>query len=69
MENNEILIETKDKKFEKIRFTNITDSDRINKVVIETRDELFGILTDTKTELEKIKEMINDILIGKLDYE
>lgn len=69
MENNEVLIETKDKKFERIRFTNITDSDRIKKIVIETRDELFDILTNPKTELEKIKELINNILTWKIDYE
>ena len=67
MENNERLIVIEYNW--DIRFKNITDYDTISKVCIKVNEEIYYILTDPKTELEKIKELINDILIWKIDYE
>jgi hypothetical protein len=65
MTNNEIVIESN----WDIRFKNITDRERFEKICIQVNSEIYDILTNPKTELSKIRKIVNDILQWVLDYE
>jgi hypothetical protein len=52
-----------------IRFNKITDIDTIEKIAIQINEEIYSILTDPKTELSKVREIVNNILKWVLDYE
>ena len=52
-----------------IKWVWITDSDCFKKIVIEINDEIFSILSDEKTSIQEVKQIVNDILTGKINYE
>ncbi len=52
-----------------IKWKNITDRDRIEKISIEINDEIFSILSDVKTPIQEVRKIVNDILQWIIDYE
>jgi hypothetical protein len=52
-----------------IKWKNISDIEKMEKIVIQVNSEVYDILTNPKTELSKIKSIVNDILESKIDYE
>jgi len=45
-----------------IRFKNISDRDKIEKIVVEVNDRLYSILTDTRTPMTEINNLICNLL-------
>ena len=52
-----------------IKWVWITDRDCFEKIVIEINDEIFSILSDEKTSIQEVKQIVNDILTSKINYE
>jgi hypothetical protein len=57
MEDKEILIELN----WDIRFKNITDRERFEKIIVLVNEEVYAILTDPKTELKVINEIVHNL--------